>query len=128
MSTLPLLSLSLALYGFHAKYRGVIGVFLSASALDMYTYADLPDWSKAKFNERETPLTELAETFNGGTARFTLKQSSQQANVWSLWDNLHKSPAVATHAFIVRWTSPLDTGNYVPDKEKLPENLNEGSA
>lgn len=33
--------------------------------------------------------------------------------------------AVVTHAFVVRWTSPLDSGNFVPNGQPTPENLNE---
>jgi hypothetical protein len=34
-------------------------------------------------------------------------------------------PLILTHAFVVKWTTPLDTGNYVPAGEHIPEGLNE---
>ena len=44
-----------------------------------------------------------------------------------LWDVETDNVAVVTHAFIVRWTSPLETGNYVPEGKSKPDNLTEGS-
>ena len=44
-----------------------------------------------------------------------------------LWDKQNDNVAILTHAFVVRWTSPLETGNYVPKGKPTPENLTEGS-
>ncbi|KAJ2921135.1 hypothetical protein H1R20_g15959, partial [Candolleomyces eurysporus] len=92
----------------------------------MYHLSDVPDWSKTKFSEQEVPLTEVADTIRSGSGRFDLRQSKQASNAWTLWDAETNNVAVVTHAFIVKWTSPLDTGNFVPDGKPTPENLMEG--
>ena len=52
---------------------------------------------------------------------------SDRMSILQLWDVETDNVAVVTHAFIVRWTSPLDTGNYVPEGKSKPDNLTEGS-
>ncbi|RXW13020.1 hypothetical protein EST38_g12834, partial [Candolleomyces aberdarensis] len=62
-----------------------------------------------------------------GSRRYALQQSKQQPQIWTrqILDYHTAKQVVLTHAFVVKWTSPLDTGNYVPEGECTPEGLNE---
>ncbi|TEB21625.1 hypothetical protein FA13DRAFT_1566588, partial [Coprinellus micaceus] len=71
----------------------------------------------------EVPLVQIISSIREDSKSYTLRRSKQYPTSWMLWDVLRDEVVVATHAFVVRFCSPLETGNFVPDRESIPEGL-----
>ncbi|KAF6751564.1 hypothetical protein DFP72DRAFT_850685 [Ephemerocybe angulata] len=70
------------------------------------TIEDLRKLSRMKFSPKQVTLHELL----AGLEKV-------------VWDNAQNDFVVCTHAFVVRFASPLDSGNFCPDGAQLPEGL-----
>ncbi|KAJ3549395.1 hypothetical protein NMY22_g894 [Coprinellus aureogranulatus] len=88
------------------------------------TVADtIQHWGSVTFTEKEVPFGDLVETVRGSDGRFVLKKSKQYSNSLVLWDNEIKDIATITYAYIVRYASPILTGNFVPEGKPLPDGM-----
>lgn len=103
----------------------------------------LAHWSTVSFSDKEIPLAEIVDSLHSDEGRFVLKKSKQYSNNLvvsalklrcmitpclmrvsvQLWDNEMKDIATITYAYIVRYASPVQTGNFVPDGKTLPEGM-----
>ncbi|KAF6742482.1 hypothetical protein DFP72DRAFT_860416 [Ephemerocybe angulata] len=89
------------------------------------TIEDLKKLGRMKFSSKQVTLSELLLGLKKGTEVFSLKRSQQFPSNFMVWDNIRSDYVVCTHAFVIRFASPLDTGNFCPDGAQLPEGLNE---
>ncbi|KAF6743186.1 hypothetical protein DFP72DRAFT_1080667 [Ephemerocybe angulata] len=89
------------------------------------TIEDLRKLSRMKFSPKQVTLRELLAGLEKGTEVFSLKRSHQFPSNLVVWDNAQNDFVVCTHAFVVRFASPLNSGNFCPDGAQLPEGLRE---
>ena len=40
-----------------------------------------------------------------------------------LWDTETEDVVIATHAFVVKYASPIETGNFVPEEYEIPDGM-----
>ncbi|KAF6747812.1 hypothetical protein DFP72DRAFT_585671 [Ephemerocybe angulata] len=60
------------------------------------------------------------DSLKRGSKRYTLKRSTQFTSTFLLWDRVRKDVAVCTHAFVILYATPLDTGNFCPEGARPP--------
>ncbi|KAF6756113.1 hypothetical protein DFP72DRAFT_1066927 [Ephemerocybe angulata] len=80
--------------------------------------ASLKDFKKLtqlRFSSKEVTLSDVMASLKRGSSRYTLRRSTQFTSSYLLWDTRRDDVAVCTHAFVVMYATPLDTGNFCPD-------------
>ncbi|KAJ3530866.1 hypothetical protein NMY22_g8397 [Coprinellus aureogranulatus] len=96
---------------------------MSSSQKEINTVMDLSDWAEVTFNEKEIPLSILVDAMKEDPDRFVLHRSKQYPSSSLLWDTDSDDLVIGTHAFVVKYASPIETGNFVPDDYEIPEGM-----
>ncbi|KAJ3523941.1 hypothetical protein NMY22_g11219 [Coprinellus aureogranulatus] len=88
--------------------------------------SDIEQWARVRYAKTEVPLLQLVEDLKKDPKRYALQR---RTNVFPenyvLWDTKQDHVITVTHAFLVKSTSNLDTGNFVPPKEKVPPGVSD---
>ncbi|KAF6744351.1 hypothetical protein DFP72DRAFT_1078729 [Ephemerocybe angulata] len=84
------------------------------------TYNDFKKLTQMRFSAKEVTLTDVVASIKRGSKRYTLKRSTQYTSTFQLWDTVRDEVVVCTHAFVILYATPLDTGNYCPDGAAPP--------
>ncbi|KAF6750731.1 hypothetical protein DFP72DRAFT_851532 [Ephemerocybe angulata] len=83
----------------------------------------LKDFEKLKrmrYSQKEVPLLDIMDALKSGSKKYTLKRSTQFTSSFMLWDRVRDEVVICTHAFVILYATPLDTGNFCPDGENPP--------
>ncbi|KAF6742110.1 hypothetical protein DFP72DRAFT_1109714 [Ephemerocybe angulata] len=84
---------------------------------------DIAHWSSVLF-EGEQTLEHVVETMKKDRHAYTIKQAKTgYRGNWFLWDKETDDAVLLTHAFVVAYSTPLDTGNFVPEGCTAPEGM-----
>ncbi|KAF6745503.1 hypothetical protein DFP72DRAFT_1077468 [Ephemerocybe angulata] len=89
------------------------------------TIEDVKKLARMKFSSQQVTLRELLLGLEKGTEVFSLKRSQQFPSNFIVWNNSQDDYVVCSHAFVIKYASSLDTGNFCPDNAKPPEWLRE---
>ncbi|KAJ3548226.1 hypothetical protein NMY22_g1347 [Coprinellus aureogranulatus] len=93
----------------------------------MITTSDIEEWSSVCYGD-EIPLSEVADMLRNNPKACSL-QPAESTNRSSLvlstgdGNDEGETPLLITHAFIIRYATPLETGTFVPDGETLPKGI-----
>ncbi|KAF6758166.1 hypothetical protein DFP72DRAFT_845133 [Ephemerocybe angulata] len=84
---------------------------------------DTAHWSSVTF-EGEQTLEHVMEALRARPSSYTISQAKTgYRGNWFLWDKETDEAVLLTHAFTVAYSTPLDTGNFVPEGCTAPEGM-----
>ncbi|KAJ3527864.1 hypothetical protein NMY22_g9620 [Coprinellus aureogranulatus] len=92
---------------------------------------EIKKWSETCFTT-EIPLSRVVRSLQKNPAAYQLARYESTQNNWilsrpSAGPGQSPSAVRVVHAFIVRWTNSLETGNFVPEGKTFPKGVSESS-
>ncbi|KAJ7178784.1 hypothetical protein C8R43DRAFT_942384 [Mycena crocata] len=90
------------------------------------TLDELAPWKKRRFRDYELYWTKATESLDSNHPLIEVKPNKSGSR-WTVYDKATGKIAIFCHAAVWAWSSPPETGNFVPDGEVAPEGSREGN-